>query len=124
MAIASDVLEANYQRFRKLFNESRLSLEKAISADENSKFHCFGFILFLALNTKRQVLTFYKKAVRDLNAVACVSPEKCTPSKRSEIEKSKQTIAQHLILTNGRISDLSKLFYCSLSMDETSSIIY
>lgn len=37
MAVAPDVLQANYDKFRRLQYESRQSLAKAVAADESSE---------------------------------------------------------------------------------------
>ncbi|CAD5231914.1 unnamed protein product [Bursaphelenchus xylophilus] len=104
-SIAPDVLEANYERFRKLLYESRLSLNKAISADEGS------------LNTKRQVLMLYKKAIRDIQQACSISSQRCPQNKRAEVEKDRATLMKHLTLTQERINDLTT--YLKMDVEET-----
>ncbi|KAI6228819.1 AAA domain-containing protein [Aphelenchoides fujianensis] len=86
--------EANYEYFQRLFIQSRNLLQKAVEKDENR------------LNTKRDVLTHYRKALRDLQLALNVDPNKCTAAMRPKVEQSRAVLQKHLALVQGRIDDL------------------
>ncbi|CAD5224456.1 unnamed protein product [Bursaphelenchus okinawaensis] len=104
-SISADVLEANYNRFKKFLIESRQSLNKAISADETT------------LNTKRQVLTLYKKALKELTSAYAIPSSKCPRSKMADVEQSRQVIEKHITLTQERIDTLMK--YLKMDTEQT-----
>jgi len=72
--ITTEAASANFDLFYRRYVSSIQALEKAISADENP------------LNTKRPVLTFYNKALRELQQALLIRPERCPANRRQSME--------------------------------------
>lgn len=72
------------------------------------------------MSSKRQILTLYRKALRDLGSALSISTTRCSPSKQAEVEQSRETLRKHLQLVQGRCGDLGRSFTTPFTLQRLS----
>ncbi|KAI6186573.1 CDP-diacylglycerol--glycerol-3-phosphate 3-phosphatidyltransferase [Aphelenchoides besseyi] len=90
-----------------------LSLRKCEIVDEELATEVFD------LNVKRDVLTLYRRALRELQQAHRIDSNKCIATMRQKIEQSKTVLLKHIALVEGRINDLET--YLRIKVDKPST---
>ncbi|KAI6199768.1 AAA domain-containing protein [Aphelenchoides besseyi] len=71
------------------------------------------------MNVKRDVLTLYRRALRELQQAHRIDSNKCIATMRQKIEQSKTVLLKHIALVEGRINDLET--YLRIKVDKPST---
>ncbi|KAI6189932.1 AAA domain-containing protein [Aphelenchoides bicaudatus] len=95
--VSNEAEVANFDLFCKNRVEALNLLAKAISADENP------------LNTKRNVLLLYKKAIWQIRKALQIRTDKCPSNSRQQMEIDRQALEKNLSLAQERSDHLTQL---------------